>query len=135
MSEAPPSLDLRPDHWDIVRGILRRHVPGRKVLAFGSRATWTAKEYSDLDLAVLGDKPLPLDVASALAESFVESDLPFKVDVVDWASTSESFRKVIERDYVVLVDRATSVIKEKQLAREADIWSELPAGQNSTGQL
>ena len=107
MSEAPPSLDLRPDHWDIVRGILRRHVPGRKVLAFGSRATWTAKEYSDLDLAVLGDKPLPLDVASALAESFVESDLPFKVDVVDWASTSESFRKVIERDYVVLVDKET----------------------------
>ena len=105
MSEAPPSLDLRPDHWDIVRGILRRHVPGRKVLAFGSRATWTAKEYSDLDLAVLGDKPLPLDVASALAESFVESDLPFKVDVVDWASTSESFRKVIERDYVVLVEK------------------------------
>ena len=123
MSEAPPSLDLRPDHWDIVRGILRRHVPGRKVLAFGSRATWTAKEYSDLDLAVLGDKPLPLDVASALAESFVESDLPFKVDVVDWASTSESFRKVIERDYVVLVEGHELSLK-KNNSREADIWSE-----------
>ena len=114
MSDVTPRLDLRPDHWDIVRGILRRHVPGRKVLAFGSRATWTAKEYSDLDLAVLGDKPLPLDVASALAESFVESDLPFKVDVVDWASTSKNFRKVIERDYVVLV--------EKEERRGVDEW-------------
>ena len=122
MSEAPPSLDLRPDHWDIVRGILRRHVPGRKVLAFGSRATWTAKEYSDLDLAVLGDKPLPLDVASALAESFVESDLPFKVDVVDWASTSESFRKVIERDYVVLVEKEErGGVDEWREARWGDI--------------
>ena len=122
MSEAPPSLDLRPDHWDIVRGILRRHVPGRKVLAFGSRATWTAKEYSDLDLAVLGDKPLPLDVASALAESFVESDLPFKVDVVDWASTSESFREVIERDYVVLVEKEErGGVDEWREARWGDI--------------
>ena len=105
MSEAPPSLDLRPDHWDIVRDILHRHVPARKVLAFGSRATWTAKDYSDLDLAVLGDEPLPLDVTSALVESFVESDLPFKVDVVDWASASESFRRVIEKDYVVLAEK------------------------------
>lgn len=105
MNEAPPNLDLRPDHWNIVRDILRRHVPDRKVLAFGSRATWTAKDYSDLDLAVLGDEPLPLDVASALAEDFVESDLPFKVDVVDWASTSESFRKVIKKKCVVLMKK------------------------------
>ena len=114
MSDVTPRLDLRPDHWNIVRGILRRHVPDRKVLAFGSRATWTAKDYSDLDLAVLGDDPLPLDVASALAESFVESDLPFKVDVVDWASTSKNFREVIERDYVVLV--------EKEERRGVDEW-------------
>ena len=105
MSEVLPNLDLRPDHWDIVRGILHRHVPDRKVLAFGSRATWSAKDYSDLDIAVLGDEPLPLDVASALAESFGESDLPFKVDVVDWTSASENFRKVIENNYVLLVEK------------------------------
>ena len=42
----------------MVDGLLRQHVPDRKVLAFGSRATWTAKDYSDLDLAILGDEPL-----------------------------------------------------------------------------
>ena len=105
MSKELPNLDLRPDHMDIVRDVLRRHVPDRKVLAFGSRVTWTAKHYSDLDLAVLGDEPLPLDLTSALAESFDDSDLPFKVDVVDWASTSKSFRKVIKTSCVVLVDR------------------------------
>ena len=115
MTEMTPNLDLRPDHWDIVRDILRRHIPDRKVLAFGSRATWSAKHYSDLDIAVLGDQPLPLDVASALAESFEESDLPFKVDVVDWASTSESFRKVIEKDYVVLVEQAEQSIEDERL--------------------
>ena len=100
MSE--PLIDIRPDHWAIVADILRRHVPDREVWAFGSRATWNAKEYSDLDLAVIGEAPLSLSVSAALADDFAESDLPFKVDVVDWATTSESFRKIIERDKVVV---------------------------------
>ena len=72
----------------------------RRVVAFGSRATWTAKEYSDLDLAVLGDEPLPLDAAAALAEGFGESDLPFKVDVVVWADINDHLRGIIRRDAV-----------------------------------
>ena len=98
MSKSAPPLDLRPDDWDIVCSVLRQHVPDREVLAFGSRATWTAKNYSDLDLAILGDEPLPLDVSSALAEAFNESDLPFKVDLVDWARIDKTFRKIIRRD-------------------------------------
>ena len=100
MSEVATRLDLRPDHWAIVREILQRHVPDRQVVGFGSRATWTAKDYSDLDLAVMGEESLPLDVSSALVEAFSESDLPFKVDIVDWASTDETFRNIIRRDGV-----------------------------------
>ena len=102
MSETAPRIDLRPDHWAIVRDILRRHVPDRKVLAFGSRATWTAKQYSDLDLAILGEEPLSLDETSSLAEGFRESDLPFKVDLVDWVRIDESFRDVIRHDSVTV---------------------------------
>ena len=72
------------------------------MLAFGSRATWTAKNYSDLDLAILGDEPLPLDVSSALAEALSDSDLPFKVDLVDWARIDDTFRNIIRRDRVTL---------------------------------
>ncbi|HNC53600.1 MAG TPA: restriction endonuclease subunit S, partial [Accumulibacter sp.] len=97
-----PNLDIRPDHWRIVSDILRKHVPQYAVWAFGSRAKWTAKQYSDLDLAVITDKPLPLEVSASLTDDFSESDLPWKVDVVDWATTSESFRKIIERDKVVV---------------------------------
>ena len=97
-----PNLDIRPDHWRIVSDILRKHVPQYAVWAFGSRAKWTAKQYSDLDLAVITDKPLSLEVSASLADDFSESDLPWKVDVVDWATTSESFRKIIERDKVVV---------------------------------
>ncbi len=109
MSRTAPGVDLRPDHWAIVCSILRQHVPDREVLAFGSRATWTAKDYSDLDLAIMGDEPLTLDATSALAEGFGESDLPFKVDVVDWAKIDNIFRNIVHRDGVaVQVPRETS---------------------------
>ena len=102
MSKTAPLIDIRPDHLAIVRDILRKHVPHYPVWAFGSRAKWTAKEYSDLDLAVITDRPLNLAQSAALADDFLESDLPWKVDVVDWSAISPSFRKVIEKEYVVM---------------------------------
>lgn len=100
-AETPP-IDIHPDHWAIVREILRRHVPRHEVWAFGSRAKHTAKRYSDLDLAVITDAPLASAVITALQDDFSESDLPWKVDVLDWAATSEAFRQIIAREKVVV---------------------------------
>ena len=102
MSTAPTRVDLRPDHWAIVRNALRRYVPDREVLVFGSRASGTAKEYSDLDLAIMGDEPLSLREVSALDEALGESDLPFKVDIVEWARIDEGFRRIIRGHGVVV---------------------------------
>lgn len=98
-------LDVRPDHLQIVQDILQKHVPQYEVWAFGSRAKWTAKEYSDLDLCIVSDKPLSFSLLGMLADEFSESDLPYKVDIVDWATTSPSFRKIIERDKEVVQKR------------------------------
>ncbi|MGA2350287.1 MAG: nucleotidyltransferase domain-containing protein [Terracidiphilus sp.] len=98
----PPTIDIRSAEWEIVSSILERHVPCLEVWAFGSRVKGTAKPFSDLDLAILGSQPLTLSTLAELADDFSESDLPFKVDIVDWATTSERFRKVIEEERVVL---------------------------------
>ena len=111
MTAETPLIDIRSDHWEIVRSILQKHVPHCAVWAFGSRAKWKAKEYSDLDLAIITDQPLSLDVSASLSDEFSESDLPWKVDVVDWATTSESFRKIIERDKVVVKGAKNSLRK------------------------
>ena len=95
MPDQPPGIDMRPDHWAIVKAILQKHVADREIWAFGSRTKGTAKPYSDLDLVIMGDAPLSLAVSAALGEAFAESELPWRVDVVDWATTSESFRKII----------------------------------------
>lgn len=101
-----PKIVISPAEWAIVHDILQRHVPGRKVWAFGSRAKWTSKEFSDLDLAIIGDEPLPITTLASLSEDFSESELPYKVDIVDWATTSPSFRKVIGKDKVLIFSSA-----------------------------
>lgn len=93
-------LDVRPDHLAAVSEILRRNVPDRAVWAFGSRATGKAKPTSDLDLCIVGETPLPYEVSAQLRQDFSDSDIPYTVDLVDWATCSAEFRAIIERDRV-----------------------------------
>ena len=74
--EVAEAIDLEPAHKELVRRIIRGHIPGREVWVIGSRAVGTVKRYSDLDLVVLGDDPLPRGVRTDLEETFEESDLP-----------------------------------------------------------
>lgn len=104
MSEVEAKIDLRSEHWKIVRDLLYMHVPERRVLAFGSRTSGTARKYSDLDLALVGEEPLSLEVFSALSEGFGDSDLPFKVDLVDWAQVDDKLRAAIRQSGVVVQD-------------------------------
>ena len=96
------SIDINPNYLATVERILAEHVPECEVRAFGSRATWTARDYSDLDLAVVGKGPLHWRTLGGLKEAFEESNLPMRVDVLDWHAISESFRDMVERDYVVV---------------------------------
>jgi predicted nucleotidyltransferase len=97
-----PPIDIAAEDWTIVRDILHRHVPDHAVWAFGSRAKRTARRFSDLDLAIITDTPLPFDVGGGLREDFSRFDLPFRVDILDWATTSEAFRRRVEQDKVVV---------------------------------
>jgi type I restriction enzyme S subunit len=100
-SETPPVAISRVE-WKIVADILRQHLAGREIWADGSRARRTRlKKYSDLDLAVEGP-PLSFAVRSDLTEAFEESDLPFKVDIVETESLDPEFRRRIEADKVIL---------------------------------
>lgn len=91
-------LDVAPRDLETVRRILVEHVPEYDVYAFGSRVTGKARKASDLDLVVMTVQPLETYRMTDLREAFRESDLAFKVDVVDWAATKENFRKIIRQN-------------------------------------
>jgi type I restriction enzyme S subunit len=74
----------------------------------GSRSTRRARRYSDLDLAIDAGRPLTLDELARLAEAFRESDLPYRVDIVDWRSIDDRFRQVIAAERVQLDETASA---------------------------
>lgn len=98
----PDGLLISDHEWQQVNSILQRFLPENEVWAFGSRVNGNAKPYSDLDLAIISQQPIPLPLLAEVAEAFSESDLPWKVDLVDWATTSERFRQVIAAKKLIL---------------------------------
>ncbi len=115
-------IDLNPKHLKTIQYILAEYIPDYEVRAFGSRVKWTAKDYSDLDLAVVGNKPLSFKQKGQLAEAFEESNLPIRVDVLDWQSISEGFRQVILERYEV-IQKAQFVNHNGDLSGFYEKWS------------
>jgi predicted nucleotidyltransferase len=86
----------------LVQSILATWLPMHEVRMFGSRARGAPKPYSDLDLVIMGETPVALTTLAQLQEAFADSDLPWRVDVVDWACTSPEFRAHIADHSVTL---------------------------------
>ncbi len=64
-----------------------------KAFIFGSRAIRKNRNYSDIDLGFVSKSKIPIMVIMDLEEEFDRSNLPFKVDLVDFASVSDDFKK------------------------------------------
>jgi predicted nucleotidyltransferase len=101
-ADLPTMLQVTPQQWQIIQRILQHYLPGYTVWAFGSRVGGPCKTFSDLDVAIVSAQPLSLQVLAEVAEAFSESDLPWKVDLIDWATTSEMFRQRILARKLVL---------------------------------
>ena len=78
---------------DILSGVDR-------VFVFGSRIKGTSKQFSDLDIC-LKDPIAPYDF-EVLQEKFEKSDLPFKVDLVEYDRVSKFFQRIIDEQGIDL---------------------------------
>jgi predicted nucleotidyltransferase len=87
---------------EIILKILETYAPKGEVWAFGSRHRGTHRKHSDLDLAVVGDGCQTLSVIGNIKEAFVDSILPYRVDVLDYHTVSPSFQKIIDASYEVI---------------------------------
>jgi len=80
------------------------HALGSKsctVYLFGSRATGTAQLASDFDVAVLANEDISRELSVA-RDMLEESDIPFKVDVVDLRLAAPAFRRAAEAQGILL---------------------------------
>ncbi|MBF0177697.1 MAG: nucleotidyltransferase domain-containing protein [Magnetococcales bacterium] len=99
----PSALRLSPRYLETVRRILRQTLPQAEVWAYGSRVTGGGHTASDLDLVARNpaDPNQEQPGIAAARTAFMESSLPIRVEVVDWARIPEGFRREIARGYIV----------------------------------
>ena len=68
---------------------------GIRVARARASAAGRASAYSDLDLAIDAGGSLTLDEARSWPEVFSDSDLQYRVDIVDWNAIDDRFRRII----------------------------------------
>jgi type I restriction enzyme S subunit len=103
------SINLDKSLIHQVQDILKEHVPDCEVWVFGSRAGPLAKPFSDLDLAIVSPDGLAVRRLALLSAAFEESDLPIKVDLVDWKSANPAFRDRVAGSHEVIFRGASSI--------------------------
>ncbi|MDL2259723.1 nucleotidyltransferase domain-containing protein [Deltaproteobacteria bacterium OttesenSCG-928-K17] len=86
----------------IILDILKAYAPEGEVWVFGSRHKGTHRKHSDLDLAVVGNGKQSLATIGNLKEAFVDSTLPYRVDVLDYYAVLPSFREIIDAEHEVI---------------------------------
>ena len=97
-------LRIAPRHRRILEALLREHLPGIEVWAYGSRVNGRGHDGSDLDLVLRTPdlQRLAADQLCGFEDAVRESTIPFLVEIHDWAHLPERFHREIERDYVVM---------------------------------
>lgn len=88
-SRAPRSPDL-----DEVRRVVLRGLTGRpaRVFLFGSWVRGQACRVSDIDVAILPERPLPAGLLTDIQDALENSRSLYPVDLVDLSATSGAFR-------------------------------------------
>ncbi len=96
-------LDLPLPYRQQLEELLREHVPGVEVWAYGSRMNGGSHPGSDLDLVLRSNTLVPLgDEYLDLVDALERSNVPILVQVHDWARLPANFHREIERDHVVV---------------------------------
>ncbi len=90
------SINIEERHLDILKRILSKY--DYNFFIFGSRITPYAKKFSDIDLLYFENIPNPIRLK--IDEDFEESDLPYKVDLVDYNKCDSDFKKIIGTNYL-----------------------------------
>ncbi|MDF1654320.1 MAG: nucleotidyltransferase domain-containing protein [Coxiellaceae bacterium] len=88
-------MDIKDEHLQWILHTIKQEINTPTIYAFGSRVAGTAQQYSDFDVAVDCNEKIPLLALSTLDEKFADSDIPFKIDLIDWHRITPEFQQHI----------------------------------------
>lgn len=82
-------------------GILNVLFPGVLCYLFGSRSRGTHSQYSDIDIALDTGLQIPLHDINEAKSMLAESNIVFKIDLVDLHRIPEKMKEIILREGIL----------------------------------
>lgn len=96
-------VSLEQKYIDEIKSIFSDNLKsGYKVAVFGSRATGKNRKFSDVDLLIIGNKPLSLTELALLDEQFELSSIPYTIDLVDKFSMNKDYLRLAEKEMEII---------------------------------
>jgi uncharacterized protein len=79
--------------------IIRNHLKFNQaeIILFGSRAEGKTLSSSDYDIALKSEIPIDKSVISQIKEDLENSNIPNKIDLVEYSSVSDALRESIDK--------------------------------------
>lgn len=101
-------LHLAPEVLSKLKELLQEHAPEFEFLAYGSRVNGGGHDGGDIDLVVRNPKAEDKKRSQARTDiddlkfALAQSDLPVRVDLLEWTFIPEAFREEISRKHAVI---------------------------------
>jgi predicted nucleotidyltransferase len=95
-------ISANPEDLKKIYALIQISIPDAKIFAYGSRVKGSNFNHSDLDLMIKSSdgKRIPLMQLGEASDLLASSNIPFRVDPHDYASTDPDFIRMIEPDFV-----------------------------------
>ena len=94
-------IDLDEKYIKFIKKAFDERLTNYKLYLFGSRAKGRARKYSDIDLAA-DSAELTDKIKSDLEIYFIDSTIPYEIDIVDLNKINDNFKNLIKDDLTEL---------------------------------
>jgi predicted nucleotidyltransferase len=95
-------IDAKTNDLDFIKNVIKMYLSDCEIRVFGSRIKKRSKKYSDIDIAIVSKEKIDWVTIEKIKERFSISDLPYRVDILDYNSLSLNFKKIVDKNYIVL---------------------------------
>lgn len=92
------------DYLSQIKKIVFSHLNPKeyRIFLFGSRAVKKHRPFSDYDIGITGPQKIDWQTLALINEKLENSNIPVRVDIVDFGQVSPKFKKVATKNIVYL---------------------------------
>lgn len=97
------SINVSEETMRFLKSVASRYLNDQvRLFVFGSRVNGRNRKYSDIDLGLISETEISPLLRLNLEEEFDNSNIPFRVDVVDFSKVTDNFKEVALKDVYYL---------------------------------